>query len=60
MMLKYIVGWAFAFAAEARLTEVKAEHLSLCAAPMEGTDEPPDCLGLELVWVGTLTAVSGL
>ena len=54
MMLKYVVGWAFAFAIEAKLVEIKTATPSLCAS--DGTD----CLTFDLQVAGAFTALSGL
>ena len=41
-MLKYVVGWAFAFAIEAKLVETKGANPSLCAS------DGADCLTFDL------------
>ena len=58
MMLKYIVGWAFAFAVEALLAEWKATY-DLCAPPAE-EGGAPICLWVDMGFVSTLTVFSGL
>ena len=52
------VGWSFAFAIEAKLAELKAEHPGLCSVPEEGGE--PDCLHLDLAFAGSLTVLTGL
>ena len=42
MMLKYVVGWAFAFAIDAKLVETKGANPSLCAS------DGADCLTFDL------------
>lgn len=56
MMMKYVVGWAFAFAAEQHLAEVKQRQPELCYT--KGLADP-DCLGLDLAWVMSITVLAG-
>ena len=57
MMMKYVVGWAFAFAAEQHLSEIKLAQPELCYS--EGLADP-DCLGLDLAWVMSISVLAGL
>lgn len=72
MMLKYTTGWAFAFATDKFLREVKAAHPGLCAMTLRGEacvfnanhsaalvpEVEPDCTGLEIGFASLLTVTS--
>jgi len=65
MMLKYTVGWAFAFAVEAQLAELKRDRPELCdgGSDADGNHHQggaADCFRLDLAAAAALTALSGL
>ena len=59
MMLKYIVGWAWGFALQEQLSELKEALPALCAAA-ETEGAAPSCLTLDVAVTLTMTALSGL
>ena len=65
MMLKYTVGWAFAFAVEAQLAELKRDRPELCDGGFDADGSQhqggaADCFRLDLAAAASLTALSGL